>query len=432
MSTIYAQIAKNLGITEGQVHIKEYVDSQNTLLIGPNEIITRDCDGLSSGVPSFNTSPIIKVEKRAGAFIQGLNLKFKLSAISGGTAPQSGGYRRFKDAIGISMFKKIRFLQDQTLLYEVEPYAMYNMIECMNNGEELIHINKKIAKLDGGDDSTTTDCRNLRAKSEQIITVNLDEFFPLIQKPFPLFLFKDNTTLNIEFQMAESMDSLIETNYTTTTPTATLNYFKLRVTYVYPHIDVVNYVTQQWLSKGLEKTIVEPIPYTYTIGPTETTFDKTITQPYQRNVVLITFQVIDNSKEVNSVVAGNRFSGFAPITSFQLLNDQTSLTECKDPTTVEDFRDFILEDTYDCPNYNGLETENIFFISYSKDLGTQFSDYGGSLCGFRYFNETGPTLKLNMNAFGFTGKVIVNTFYVKKLRLFSSGPKKGLIEVVNN
>jgi hypothetical protein len=189
-------------------------------------------------------------------------------------------------------------------------------------------------------------------------------------------------------------------------------------------------VTQQWLSKGLDKTIVEPIPYIYTIGSSETTYEKVLTQPYQRNVVLITFQVVDNSKDVNTIVAGNRFNDFAPLTSFQLLNDQTSLTEYKDPTTVEDFRDFMLEDIYDCPNYNGLQSENIFFVSYSEDLGTQFSDYGGSLCGFRYFNETSPKLLFNMSAFGYTGKVIVNTFYVKKLRLFSQGLNKGLIQVV--
>ena len=195
----------------------------------------------------------------------------------------------------------------------------------------------------------------------------MDEFCKWFQKPFASFSIDKDGPLYWEFDIWDA-NHVIESNYQTLTGiTATITYFKLITTMVYPPLEVIKYIK----SKPYYKLTCEPVTRLFSVGTTITQFEEKITELKNRNVVMVTMKPspTDNS---SAIIDAERFANNTVIDRWAIMNNTIFLSSEYRLTTKERFRNQMVERTYHQKNFVNMGSLNVFYYliaqTYLKNL----------------------------------------------------------------
>lgn len=409
--------------TSSETALNDFKSSGGVNVYGPKSITEKGVDGISVP-PLFGTNNnAILIDVHKGGMIKDMNLEIGLT-LSGGTIG-TGTFKCFRQAIAYSMFKEIRLRQGQNTKRTYNPEQIYDYVMLHNTGDELKHIKKNIGHLQQGIESDTTDVsRAYRSKvADYRYKLNMDEFCQLFQKPFPNFLINSNDPLYWEFDIYDQ-GHLIETNYQTTTGiTATITYFKLITTYIYPPKSVIDHIVNSRVGKTYYKLTCEPVTRLVSMGTTETFKEEKMTELHNRNVVMVTMK-LSKTDNTNSFSSDDRFGNFIVIDRWAIKDDTKYLSNEDRMTTKERFRSEYVEGIYEQANYIDMPDINVFYTAYCDKMYQSFEDFG-SWSGSKYFDSTidkEPVVRIEKDsAPSALSDLRITVYYMTKMKITPEG-----------
>lgn len=338
-------------------------------------------------------------------FINNIELVVTTSPITS----TGGTYKRFVSNFIEVLFKRMEMYNKEELLAYVDNKHAINTMNTLTNDFEAYDnvVVNKIGQL-------SSSARNTAASGVQTFRLNLKSIFDcILDRPFPVFLLNDETSLRFKFRLIDNLSSLVELDGSA--PVFSITDMHLEVEYVKNETIANYYRSIKGFSPMLTFHQLQQAKTEIDLASGSTLYTKKIDELQNKDVCFISFSMSTSASDIDGTLPA-----YVKIDKFALTSSGKYLTPKQVKITDESYKNFDIYNL-DVLNKKNLYGKNLYIINYSDSLvhelspqlvGINYNDWLKSKTHSRFFSESDTQLELEFaSSLGSNHKVTVNTWY---------------------